>query len=120
RDTFGQKHIIDQVVGVAIAAHEGQLFAPLNQILGVVTALGLITLCVSAFIMWRRRAPDGVLGAPPPIPDAQIGAGLAVIIVVAALLLPVLGASLIVLALLEWLVLRRWGPARRWLGLKTV
>ncbi len=120
RDTFGQKHIIDQVVGVAIAAHEGQLFAPLNQILGVLTALGLVTLCVSAFVMWRRRAPEGVLGAPPPIPDARIGAGLAIIIVIAGLLLPVLGASLIVLALAERLILRRWEPARRWLGLKTV
>ena len=57
--------IIDQIVGVGIAAHEGQLFAPLNQVLGVLTALGLITLCVSAFVMWRRRAPEGVLGAPP-------------------------------------------------------
>ena len=25
RDTFGEKHIIDQIVGVGIAAHEGQL-----------------------------------------------------------------------------------------------
>ena len=47
RNTFGEKHIIDQIVGVGIAAHEGQLFAPLNQILGVLTALGLVTLCVS-------------------------------------------------------------------------
>jgi len=67
--------------------------------------------------MWRRRAPDGVLGAPPPIPDARIGVGLAVIIVVAGLLLPVLGASLVVLAVIERLILRRWAPARRWLGL---
>ena len=117
REVFGKKHIIDQIVGVAIAAHEGQLFAPLNQILGVLTALGLVTLCVSAFVMWRRRAPDGVLGAPPPIPDARIGVGLAVIIVVAGLLLPVLGASLVVLAVIERLILRRWAPARRWLGL---
>ncbi len=119
RDTFSEKHIIDQIVGVGIAAHEGQLFAPLNQVLGVLTALGLITLCVSAFIMWRRRAPEGVLGAPPPIPDARIGLGLAAIIFVAGLLLPVLGASLIVIGMAEWLVLRRWGPARRWLGLAS-
>ena len=119
RDTFSEKHIIDQIVGVGIAAHEGQLFAPLNQVLGVLTALGLITLCVSAFIMWRRRAPEGVLGAPPPIPDARIGLGFAAIIFVAGLLLPVLGASLIVIGMAEWLVLRRWVPARRWLGLAS-
>ncbi len=118
RDSFGQKHIIDQIVGVGIAAHEGQLFAPLNQILGVLTALGLITLCVSAFVMWRRRAPEGVLGAPPRIPDARIGWGLAVLIIVSAVLLPVLGISLIVIGLVEWIALRRLPFARRWLGLK--
>lgn len=118
RNTFGQKHIIDQIVGVGIAAHEGQLFAPLNQVLGVLTALGLITLCVSAFVMWRRRAPEGVLGAPPPIPDARIGWGLAVLIVVSAVLLPVLGISLIVIGIVEWGVLRRLPFARRWLGLR--
>jgi uncharacterized iron-regulated membrane protein len=119
RNVFGQKHIIDQVVSFGIAAHEGQLFAPLNQILGVLTAAGLIILCASAFVMWRRRAPDGVLGAPPPIPDARVGIGLGAIILVAAILLPVLGASLIVLALVERGVLARWPSARRWLGLQS-
>ncbi len=117
RDVFAKKHIIDQVVGVMIAAHEGQLFAPLNQVLGVLTALGLVTLCVSAFVMWRRRSPYGVLGAPPPIPDARIGWGLAVIIIVAGVALPVLGASLIVIAIVERGLLRHWPAARRWLGL---
>jgi uncharacterized iron-regulated membrane protein len=68
--------------------------------------------------MWRRRAPDGMLGAPPPIPDVRIGLGLAVIIVIAGVLLPVLGASLLVLGLLEYGLLRRWPAARRWLGLQ--
>jgi uncharacterized iron-regulated membrane protein len=117
RSDFGGKHIIDQVIGVGLAAHEGQLFGPLNQALGVLTALGLITLCASAFVMWRRRSPEGVLGAPPPIPDARIGAGLAVMILVAAVLLPVLGASLVILAVIERGVLARWPAARRWLGL---
>lgn len=118
RDTFGAKHVVDQIVGYGIAAHEGQLFGPLNQALGVLTALGLVTLCVSAFVMWRRRAPDGALGAPPPIPDARIGLGLGVIIIVAGLVLPVLGASLLALGLIEFVLLRRWPAARRWLGLQ--
>jgi uncharacterized iron-regulated membrane protein len=46
--------------------------------------------------------------------------GLAAIILVAAILLPVLGASLIVLALAERGVLARWPSARRWLGLAPV
>jgi uncharacterized iron-regulated membrane protein len=70
--------------------------------------------------MWRRRAPDGVLGAPPPIPDARVGWGLAAIIIVAAVVLPVLGASLILVAAIERAVLIRWPLARRWLGLAPV
>jgi uncharacterized iron-regulated membrane protein len=119
RDLFANKHIIDQVVGVMIAAHEGQLFPPLNQVLGVLTAAGVVTLCISAFVMWRRRAPEGVLGAPPPIPEARIGFGLGAIILAAAILLPMLGTSLIVIALLERGVLARWPSARRWLGLQS-
>lgn len=117
REVFEKKHIIDQIVGIGIAAHEGQLFGPLNQAIGVLTAAGLVTLCISAFVMWRRRAPAGLLGAPPPIPDARLGWGLAAIIVIAGVLLPVLGASLIVIAILERGLLRHWPAARRWLGL---
>jgi uncharacterized iron-regulated membrane protein len=83
----------------------------------VLVALGLVTLCVTAFLMWRKRAPDGVLGAPPPIPDARIGWGLAALILIAAVILPTLGACLIVIALVERLVLARLPAARRWLGL---
>lgn len=117
RESYGDKHVIDQAVGVGIAAHEGQLFGPLNQALGVLTALGLITLSVSAFVMWRKRAPEGVLGAPPPIPDQKIGVGIGLLIVVFALFLPVLGACLILVALLERLILSRFHTTRRFLGL---
>jgi uncharacterized iron-regulated membrane protein len=43
-----------------------------------------------------------------------------VIIVAAAVLLPVLGACLLVIAVMEQVVLRRWDAARRWLGLRPV
>lgn len=117
RRDFSERHIIDRIVAYGIAAHEGQLFGLANQILMLVTALGLVLLCVSAFVMWRRRAPAGVLGAPPPIPNSRIGWGLAIIIVVCGILFPVLGISLVIVALLERLVLARLPLTRRWLGL---
>lgn len=119
RRAYSDRHIIDQVVGYGIAAHEGQLFGLANQLLMLVTALGLVMLCVSAFIMWRRRAPDGVLGAPPAIPNSRIGWGLAAIIVICGVLFPVLGVSLVAVALLERLVLSRVAGLRRWLGLRA-
>lgn len=122
RTDFADRHVIDRVVGFGIAAHEGRLFGWLNQALGLAAALGLVLLCISSFVMWRKRAPGrlsaGAIGAPPPPPDARAGFGVAAIIVVSGVLLPLLGLCLVALALVERLVLSRVPAARRWLGLK--
>ncbi|MBU6371420.1 MAG: PepSY domain-containing protein [Alphaproteobacteria bacterium] len=113
---FKDRHPIDRAVAIGVSAHEGQLFGWANQALGVLAALGLAILSVSAFVMWRTRAPKGALGAPP-LADARLGAGVAALILVAAVLLPMFGATLIVVALLDLVVLRRIAPVRRYLGL---
>ena len=93
---FAGKPALDRVIGVGIAAHEGQLFGVANQLLGLATALGLIAMCISAVVMWWRRRPDGALGVPAPrVEGFRIGAPLGALIVCLAILLPVLGASLI-------------------------
>jgi len=95
---FGDKPLVDRVIGVGIAAHEGQLFGPANQALGLMAALGLVTLCVSALVMWWRRRPDGRLGIPAPrVPDFHIGVPLGAAITVLCLLLPVFGLSVLLL-----------------------
>src|SRR6187399_88211 len=95
---FDGKPMLDRVIGVGIAAHEGQLFGIANQLLGLATALGLIAVCVSAVVMWWRRRPDGALGVPAArIEGFTIRAPLMALIVFVAVLLPVLGASLLVL-----------------------
>ena len=95
---FDGKPVLDRVIGVGIAAHEGQLFGIANQMLGLLTALGLIAMCVSAVVMWWRRRPDGALGVPAPrVTGFTIRPPLAILIVCLAILLPVLGASLLVL-----------------------
>jgi uncharacterized iron-regulated membrane protein len=117
KSDFSQKHIIDRAVGIGISAHEGQLFGWLNQLIGLLTAMGLVLISITGFVMWRKRAPNNLLGAPPKIPDAKLGIGFVLIIGIAALLLPVLGMSLIALALLELLVLSRSIRIKTWLGL---
>jgi len=103
-DRFADKSTLDKAINVGIAVHEGQLFGIANQLLGLFTALGLLTMCVSAIVMWWRRRPDGSLGIPAPrVPEFRIGAGLMIGIVAVALLFPVLGASVVVLALTTWL-----------------
>jgi uncharacterized iron-regulated membrane protein len=95
---FGQKPAIDRVIGIGVAAHEGQLFGFGNQLLGLFTALGLITMCISAVVMWWRRRPEESLGLPAPrVEGFRITPPLITLIVIAGILLPVLGASLLIL-----------------------
>jgi len=97
---FADKPVLDRVVGIGIAAHEGQLFGLANQLLGLFTALGLVAVCVSAVVMWWRRRPEGSLGVPHPrVHEFRIGAPLKAAIVALGIFLPVLGASLVILAL---------------------
>lgn len=118
-ETFADKHAIDRVVGYGIAWHEGQLFGWVNQLIGVLTALMLVALAVSGFVMWRRRKPDDRLGAPPiPAVPARIGGVVAIVLALAALL-PLLAVSLAVLWLVERLVLARIPAVSRWLGLSS-
>jgi uncharacterized iron-regulated membrane protein len=119
RETFADKHGIDRIVGYGIAWHEGQLFGLINQLIGLATALLLITVATSGFIMWRRRKPDNLLGAPalPAVP-ARMGT-ITVMLLVLAALLPLLAVSLVVLWVVERLVLIRIPAVSRWLGLST-
>lgn len=118
RETQADKHPIDRVLAYGIAWHEGQLFGLVNQLIGLATAAILILLPVSGFVMWRRRKPERVLGAPPPAPSrARIG-GLVAIAVVLMALLPLLTLSVLAVLALERLVLARHAPTARWLGLQ--
>ena len=119
REDFSQRPLMDRIVGVGIAAHEGQLFAPLNQALGLFTALGLITLSVSAIVMWWRRRPEGVLGAPAPLRRSRLAIGVFAVIALLGVLLPLFGATLLVMLAIEYLVLRKSARARVFLGLRA-
>lgn len=118
RRNFSERPLLDRVVGTGVAAHEGQLFGWFNQLLGVLTALGLLLLCVSSLILWWRRRAHGLLGAPAALAQMRIGRGVVVATVLLAFYLPLFGASLLAVALLERWVLRRIPAAARWLGLR--
>ena len=117
RTAFSQRPLLDRIIGYGIAIHEGQLFPPLNQILGVFTALGLITLSASAVVMWWRRRPQGVLGAPPAHASTRYPRLLMSALVVLGCVLPLLGGSMLLVLLIERVCLRRLPRARHFLGL---
>ncbi len=115
---FAQRHWIDRVIGYGIAAHEGALLGIANQIIGTLTALSLVLLAISGAILWWRRRPGGLLGAPVALSRPRFGPALVALIVVLAIYMPMFGASLLVLLLGEATTLRL-PRCRRWLGLAT-
>ncbi len=117
RHDFSQRPLLDRVIGTGIAAHEGQLFAPLNQLLGLFTAISLWVVCISALVMWWRRRPAGVLGAPAPLARSPLAASFMAIILLLGIVLPLLGATLLIVWTVEKTLLRRWRAARTFLSL---
>lgn len=118
RETFQDRPMVDRIVGTGIALHEGQLFGWPNQAIGVFTAVGLVALAVSGVILWWRRRPNGVLGAPGAGAPPRMSLALLGIVAALAIYLPMFGASLLLVLVLEKLVLRRIDATRRWLGLR--
>lgn len=117
RDDFATKHPIDKVVAVGIAFHEGRLFGWPNQLLLLLTAAGLVLVCVSAVWLWLRRRDPGRLGAPPPGIPPQRSVPLIATVLGLGVLLPLFGLSLLAVLLLERFVLRRVAPLKTFLGL---
>ena len=120
RVDFPQRHWIDRLVGYGIALHEGAYFGILNQLLGTITALLLVLLAISGAILWWRRRPIGLLGAPIPLRRPRRGAILIAAIAGLGLYLPMFGITLLAVLVVERLVLRRLTPIRIWLGLRPL
>ena len=105
RTKFAQWPLIDRLVGYGVTIHIGQMFGWLNQALGVFTAAGLVTAVVSGMVMWWRRRPSGRLGAPPRREGLSVAPVLCVVLALLAVVLPLLGLTLLaVLALDRWLL----------------
>ncbi len=119
RDDFQNRHLIDRIVGVAISAHQGQLFGWPNQLLGLLTASGLLLLSASGVVMWWRRRDVGVLGAPKVNLNPRVSFGLIALVLIFGIYLPLFGTSLILVLLAERLILRRIPKSRNWLGLQA-
>lgn len=116
RERFADSHLIDRIIGYGVAWHEGQLFGWVNQLIGVLTALMLVTLSISGFLLWRKRKPAHSLGAPPAAYEVR-KARLVPIIILLAALLPLLAGSLLVLAIIDRWLLPRSPRLARWMGM---
>ena len=117
RRGFAERHWIDRLVGYGIAVHEGALFGLANQIAGTLVALLLAILAGSGAVLWWRRRPVGLLGAPLPLRRPRFGALLIAGVVALGVMMPMFGGTLLVVLTVERFVLRNLPGTGRWLGL---
>lgn len=90
-----------------VSVHLGQQYGRLNQIVMLGACIAIVVLAVGAAMMWWKRRPAGGFGVPP-LPDdrRKLGSVLA-ILAVGGIVYPLVGASLVVLLAVDWLVTRR-------------
>lgn len=89
-----------------INVHLGQEFGVPNKVLLVVVCLAIVLLCVSAGVMWWKRRPSGSLGIPPMPTDRRTLHAVIAMLAVGGVVFPLVGASLLVMLLLDALLVR--------------
>ncbi|WP_082360338.1 PepSY-associated TM helix domain-containing protein [Paracidovorax avenae] len=78
-----------------INVHLGQQYGVANQIVLAVACAGIVLLCVAGAVAWWKRRPAGGLGVPPLPAQPRALWGVAGMMAVAGVLLPLLGLSLL-------------------------
>lgn len=111
---FDDYGIMAKAITMGIALHEGRLFGLANQILGLLTCLGLVLLIVSSFMMWKKRKPKGKLGAPPSSKDRKQARIIFVMMLVLGIIMPLVGLSIIIVFLLDRLLRSKLPQIRHW------
>lgn len=94
-----------------INVHLGQEFGTANQIILLVICALIIFMSVSAGVMWWKRRPAGALGVPPMPRDTNKIAVVTAILAIGGIIYPTVGASMIVIWLLDYLLVAR--PQRK-------
>jgi uncharacterized iron-regulated membrane protein len=108
--------VVPKAVEMGIAVHQGVYFGIVNQLLMLFAALLVLLLAVSGTIMWWRRRPAKVLGAPPMPANFPLWKTAVAIIIVMGALFPLVGISLVVVLTLDYLVLSRIPRLKQALG----
>ncbi len=99
-------------MAVGIALHMGTL-GLWSIVANVLFCLSVIAICVSGYLMWWQRRPltasRQTLRLNPPASKApsQIPWGLAMLLLVVAVIFPTAIIAILVIGLLDWLVISR-------------
>ncbi|MEA5448314.1 PepSY domain-containing protein [Leptolyngbya sp. CCNP1308] len=110
--------LVPKAVEMGTAIHMGKYFGFANQLLMLVAALIVLLLAITGAVMWWQRRPQGagLIGAPAIPAHVQNWRMPLAIVAVLGLVFPLVGLSLVVVLLLDYIVLNRIPALRRILG----
>jgi uncharacterized iron-regulated membrane protein len=100
---------VGRAIELGVQLHMGNYFGRLNQLLMLVPCVAIWLLTVSGVAMWWKRRPRGTIGAPPPIAGTR-ARGLVATLVIAGVVLPLFGASLLIVGVIDLLLARLLRP----------
>lgn len=103
---YDNYHLVGKIIAWGITLHKGTQFGIVNQLIGLLICLGIILTAVSGLYLWLKRKPSKKLGAPSA-PSVKTMKGFLAILILLGILFPLVGLSLIVVWLFDWLVIQR-------------
>ena len=91
-----------------VSLHTGRQFGWVNQLVMLFGCLAILLLTVSAVVMWWKRRPQRRLAAPPRRVGDRAAIGAVSVAALLGLLYPLLGASMLLAMLIDFLIPTRW------------
>jgi uncharacterized iron-regulated membrane protein len=107
---FADYPVLGKAMAVGIALHEGQT-GWWNIIVNFIFCLAVIAMCLGGIAMWWIRRPAKQLGSPLYARETRIPAGVLVIGALLAAAFPLGGLAIIVFAIVDFFIPRRWKEA---------
>ncbi|WP_252189284.1 PepSY-associated TM helix domain-containing protein [Rossellomorea vietnamensis] len=111
-DNYG---IGGKIVAMGITLHTGTQFGFINQLFSLLICLGIMLVAVSGFYLWLKRKPKKEMGAPKSPGIMKLKYFLLVMIAL-GILFPLVGASLIVILLLDRLLIKKIPATKKFFG----
>lgn len=91
-----------------INVHLGQEYGTFNRLFLLLACAAIVMLCVSGAVMWWKRRPLGGIGVPPLPKERRTVATVFALLCVGGVLFPLVGASLLVVGVLDVIASRGW------------
>lgn len=111
-DNYGP---IGKLVAWGITLHKGSQFGLINQLTSLFICLGIVFVAISGVYLWWKRKPKKGMGAPKAPPLVKTKSFLALMIGL-GLLFPLVGLSILIVWLFDWLIIQRLPALKKWLN----